>query len=362
MVEQATISSRQFMILVLLFTIGNTFIDEPGEITAKSGNDAWVSILIASLFAIGLIWFWITLQNRFGNMNLIEANEFVFGKVIGKGVSFCFFLYFSMNFLYTVYTFVDFISENLLTGMNAVLLSAIFLLVVLSTVRKGLGNIARVAELVFPLVLLLLFTLFILVLSKANFHFVLPMLSNGIAPIKTGVLEILGSPFLELITLMVIFGSVKGEKKEHAFYVGVLSGGFLLAILTLLCVVVLGVGQTTQTVFPSFALAKMINLGDFLSRQESVVSISWLISQVFYGALSFFAACYTLAKITNLSTIKPVTFPLALLSLAYSPYFIARPMITDMGFWHVYSFFAAIILPVILWIVAIIRKKKLSSV
>ena len=204
MLKQAEISPRQFMVLVLFFTIGNTFIDEPGEITAKAGKDAWIAILVATFFAIGLVWLWTLFQKRFGKMNLIEVNEFVLGKVIGKLISFLFFIYFLMNFLYTMYIFISFFSQSLLPGMNSVLLASMFTLVVLSTVRKGLGNIARVAELTFPLVVLLLLAVFILVLSKADFHFVLPIMGNGIVPIQRGVLDILGSPFLELITLMVI--------------------------------------------------------------------------------------------------------------------------------------------------------------
>ncbi|GGF81135.1 hypothetical protein GCM10010912_27800 [Paenibacillus albidus] len=52
----------------------------------------------------------------------------------------------------------------------------------------------------------------------------------------------------------------------------------MTSIIVLLSVLVLGIEQTENSTFPAFALAKSINVGNFLQRVEGILITIWILT------------------------------------------------------------------------------------
>lgn len=92
MQENGKIESRQFMILVTLFSVGS-FLLLPKFIVEEAKQDAWISVIVLVGLGLLLAWLYKTLGGLFPNMTLVEYSEKILGRWIGKITSFLFFTY-----------------------------------------------------------------------------------------------------------------------------------------------------------------------------------------------------------------------------------------------------------------------------
>lgn len=81
------ISTIQFRMLVILYTIGSTIVIAPAAMTVDSKQTAWITAILGVVCGFVLVKVYIALGLLFKDKNLIEINEAVFGKYLGKGVS-----------------------------------------------------------------------------------------------------------------------------------------------------------------------------------------------------------------------------------------------------------------------------------
>lgn len=89
------ISSTQFRILVTLHCVGSGILVVPSAIAADAKQDAWISAFLGIMIGVILVQLYVAIGNLSPNKTLIELNEYLLGKWIGKAVSLLFFfLYF----------------------------------------------------------------------------------------------------------------------------------------------------------------------------------------------------------------------------------------------------------------------------
>lgn len=84
MMEKEIISSRQFMIITLLFSIGTAILIIPSTVTSESKQDAWIAAIIGVVISLLLVKLFVTLGNRTPSKTFIEANEIILGRFFGK--------------------------------------------------------------------------------------------------------------------------------------------------------------------------------------------------------------------------------------------------------------------------------------
>jgi spore germination protein KB len=86
-VENFKISARQFAILVILFSIGTTILVIPGVMAQVVKQDAWIAAVIGTGIGLLLVALYIAVGRMFPTKTLVEINETLFGKWLGKAVS-----------------------------------------------------------------------------------------------------------------------------------------------------------------------------------------------------------------------------------------------------------------------------------
>ncbi|MCY9669709.1 spore germination protein [Paenibacillus alginolyticus] len=356
--ENRIIDVHQFTILAIFFGVGTSILIAPSPLAADAKQDAWISSVIGIVAGLLPIAIYIRLSNRFPQKTVLEMNELIFGKWLGKAVSLLYTLFF---FLLSVLMLGDigyFLTTEVMPETPIVFIMACLMVVVIMATRKGPEVMARGAEIFFPWVVILYVMLVLMLAPKIETVRIQPVLENGFLPVLKAAL-----PFLSLqeyVILMMIYPFVKVSKKTaSAFYVGTLIAGVMLVIMVLLCILVLGPNLTASNLYPSFTLAKKISVGRIFERVEVIIGALWLITITFKLILTFFATALGTSQVFQFKSYNFLTVPLGMLTIAmvlpaYTNIVYAMDFIRRV--WSAYALTFMFVLPLITWIVASVRK------
>ncbi|MBE1555981.1 GerAB/ArcD/ProY family transporter [Sporosarcina limicola] len=360
--ETIKISVRQFTILVILFSVGSSMLIIPGIIAKEAKQDAW----IAAILGVGVALLLVKLYNVVGsiepNMTLIEIIEKVLGKWVGKIVTIAF-LFFTLvtsgEFLYFV---GNFMSTEIMPETPILAFNILFAIVVIIGVRYGLETFARSAEIIFPW-FIVLFVLFIILISpNVEIQNIQPVLEIKTKPMLHSVLLFISVFSLSPIVLLMIFPIAvnDAQQAQKAFFKGTFIAGIILVIIITLTIVVLGTEATAHLMYPSYALAKRIEIGNFLQRIEVIMASMWIITIFFKLIIYFYASVVGFAQLVNIKDYRPLTLPLGMIIVVLS--IIVHPNIVESiqynnGSWIPFGATFGLLLPLVLLIVAKVRKR-----
>jgi spore germination protein KB len=360
MVENGRISLLQFGIMIFMFTIGSAVLLLPSIEASVSKQDAWIAVLLSIIIQAAFVWLWTRLAGIYPNKSLIQYCELIVGKWLGKiiGIFYIsFFLYLSALVLRNL---GDFITTNILIETPLEFIHIIFMLPVVYGVYLGLEVIARASEILFPWIVLL-FTITILLLIKViDLSKLLPILSEDWHhPIK-GLYPLLGFPISEVVVFLTIMPFIAHPNYiKKYFYVSLILTAIFASFVIAVTISVLGVDLTARSNFSVFDLAKEIKIGNFLNRVEILVGGIWIMTIFVKLCVCFYAANLATAHLFNLKSYRITILPYAILVIALSIIVYKNPAHAFwfiMGAYPIYSLFHGLVIPLILLLVAKIRK------
>lgn len=359
--EKRFIGIRQFTILVTLFTIGSSILISPSGLAAEAKQDAWIAAILSVCIGLLTVYLYHTLIRQFPNQTLVEMCEAIFGVWIGKIVSLLYFTFFFLLAALVLRNIGDFVVTQVLPDTPLQFILIIFLAVVIMANWLGIETIARTGEIFFPWVILFFLAMVVFLAPQFRLFQLKPYLGEGIIPIFRASLPFTGTPFMELIVLLMVIPCVNCAKKANkAFLTGTLIAGILLILITLLSIIVLGAGITSRNLYPSYSLAKMISVGKFLERLEVIMAGIWFITIFFKLTICFFASVLSFAQIIKMEEPRPLLFPfgmilivLAIVAYPNESYFLNFVS----KIWFPYAFTFGLFLPICMIGVALIRKR-----
>jgi spore germination protein KB len=360
--EPVHIVGRQFALIVFFYIVGTSILLVPSMLAGQAGQDAWISAAISILLGIALILMYNKLGSLFPNLPLTDLCQLAFGKWIGKGLSLLL-----LGSAYLLAALVlrnigDFMTIQLLVDTPIQAILALFVVVTIMGARLGLEVLARAAEIFFPWFILLFSLLVILVIPEMKLDNLTPILEDGLKPTIRGTISALQLPFLELIYLMYLFPHVrKASRAKISFLKGCLLGGFVLFTVTFLSITVLGYELAARQFYPTYALAKKVNVGGFLQRIEVLVAVMWFLSIFFKLALLFYTVSYESAKLFGLRDYRPLTMPLGMilviLAIIISPNIVANINISSDGY-IMFKLLMGLFIPALLLALALFRRHR----
>jgi spore germination protein KB len=360
--QNIRISAKQFGILVALNTIGTTILIVPAGLAAEANQDAWIPAILGVGLGLLIICLYNALGGLFPQMTLVEYCKKILGNWTGTTVALSF-VYFSFIGASTlIWIMGNFLVTQIMPDSPTIILHSLFVIIVIMGIRLGLEPIARCAEIFLPWVGLFFLLLVLLPIPDIHLENLQPMLESETKPIIKATLSFLSVATLPLIIFqMIVPNGERSKKTNKAFYIGSFSGGILLIVITFLTVMVLGSGVTARNMYPSFALAKKVGIKGVLERIEVIMAILWFLTIYFKTSIYCYASIKGLAQILSLKDYRILTFPFGMVLIAYS--IIVYPDVIYEGEWDVktwipYSVTYGLILPAILYIVALLTKKK----
>jgi spore germination protein KB len=339
MLENGKIGVNQFTVLVMIFTIGSSILVAPSGLASEAKQDAWLAAILGVGGGLLFVWLYITLGNLYPEYNLIEYSEKILGRWLGKMVSLFFISYFFILSAFLLREIGDFMTTQIMPETPIQAIHILFLSIVIMGARLGLETLTRASEILLPWVIMLFLFLVIFLFPQFETTKIQPILAEGVKPVLRSTFTFLGLPFLELVVFLMIFPYVNRTKKAgKAFLVGTLLGGVVIIIITALSIFVLGADFTARNSYPSYVLAKKINVGDFLERLEAIVAGIWFITIFFKLTICFYATALGLTQTLKLQDYRPLLLPLGVLLIVLS-------LVVSPNFTYFHTFIATIWTP-----------------
>lgn len=360
-VEKGRINAGEFLLLVVLFTVGSSILIIPSSLASAAKQDAWISSVVTTIISLFFIFIYNKIHQLFPRLTYIQCNEKVYGNVLGKMFSLLFLFYFFELSTASLREIGDFMSTELLNETPIQMIMAVFILTSLIGVRLGIEVICRSALIFFPWIVFLLLILFLFLLPDVHFDNLKPILGEGVKPVINGVYHHVSLPYLQLIIFLMLMPYVKDKSKMMRFYYrGMLVGGLILVLTIFFCLLVLDTYTTRIQVYPTYTLGKKISVGDVIFRVEAIMAFIWIITMYFKLTICFYGISLGLAQLLKLRSNKILLYPLALLIFSCSIFFYQDIVFFNYFLNKTYPLFSltvCFLLPILLLTIGMIKKK-----
>ncbi len=336
------------------------FLNYP-RLTAEVGaNAGWIFTLYTALLAFIGFLILQKLYKPFEGMDLLDLGEHIaggFGRII-IGMVIIFFL----GYLTVVYlrTF----SENMkLVAFTMTPLSFVeffFLICMIVGAYFGIEAITRLHALAIPFIIIGYVTLNIGVANFVDLTNLTPIFGSGLDKIlMEGFPKV--SVFSEILVLFLMTPFQKSHKtmKATGFWSLGLASLFFL-IVSFAYSTVFPYPTTLEKAIPIFHIARLINLGRFFERVESIYMVIWAVASMLFLTINFYLILATFQKIFNLKYYKPLIIPFAILimNLSFFPPNLIKSVSLEVDQFRNWSWLIGFAMPALLLILARLKKKR----
>lgn len=349
----------QSMALVVIFTLGNSFIMALGS---RAGNDIWLSFLLAIVLAVPVIALYARMRSLMHGESLQEGLATIYGKWPSRAIALAYSFYAWRLGSYVLIDLTSFIESISLPTTPRAAVATAYTLLALWAAKEGVEVLARWSVVMIRGVYFILFVAFAMLVTEVDLAEFLPVLYDGFQPILLGTLQLLDVPFLETVVLFWVFDAfVKPDSPYKVFLPGFAIASVFMCLIASASLAVLGAEQYATNYFPVFVATSRIDVAAFLTRLEYIVSISFGIGGFLKVAVCLLAASKALAIGLGFTDYRFLVTPVALSMIPAAQWLITDMMEAERIATKVVGssqVFFQFVLPLILWITAEIRVAK----
>ncbi|ADU50194.1 spore germination protein [Thermaerobacter marianensis DSM 12885] len=351
------ISAWQLFVL-LFFTISPTAILTLSALIGRyAGHDAWLSIILATGLGVAVAWLHLALARRFPGQGWTDIHRLVLGRWLGTGLNLLVWVWILQTAGVIVREFGEFVVATVLPLTPLVVIHGSAMLLVMWAARAGIEVLARVGELLLPLIVISLLFVLVLLIPNADWRSALPVLESGWTNLVRGGLPLVAWLGETVLALVILPSLAQWQGAGRAAVMAVLAVGGLLALLTLGTILVLGDTAPLFT-FPPFAATRTVTVANFLERLEPVITAVWVGGLVVKMGIWLYAATVTGAAVFGIEDYRPLVTPMAALMLALSLWLFDDSLeMTDYlaRTWPFYALFFQVVVPAVVTLAAMIR-------
>lgn len=306
------ISSAQLAAILSITMMGIGILSLPRALVEKVGPDSPFIILVgvAIVLVLGLIIS--KLSNKFPKETIVEFGNSLLGKFIGALISFGLFGFYLVFSAIEVRMFGEIMKTYLLINTPIEVLMITYMLAVIYVVRSGIETIARMSQILFPIVLFTSVITMIPLLPELDFTHFLPLLKTP--PIKMiKALPLMVFSFLGL-ELTLLFSPSVIDKKNIKKYVifSIMLIGFIYFNTVVVTIARFGLVETSHIIWPALEIFKTVDIpGAFIENIHIYTIAIWVFSVLMTTVGFYFAASFTLRHIIKSAKQDYLVLPLA---------------------------------------------------
>ncbi len=309
MLENAKITPKQLVLLVVISRLVITMTFFPGLDSPPGNQDIWLSDLLSIpvhlLLTVPIYLLW----KRFPNQSLIEYSQTILGKagiLIGS--------FYVLFFLHTLSVFLfqwnAFFTTAIMPG-TPVLFTLVFLLPFCAyAVIKGIEVISRLAEFFAPLVIVVFTIIFLLLTKDMDLKVFTPFMEQSFSSILMGAF-IMSSRTSEILILAMLLPYLNNKKENIKLvflpFYSILALFWIISAITVLAT--LGLDLTRVLQFAYFEVVRLVNIGDFIERIDSIHISVYILSGFLRITLYYYVLVITLCQVFRLKDPKPLIIP-----------------------------------------------------
>ncbi len=330
------VSMYQLAIICILVSIVPIVRYFPISLTDTAGRGAWIGALLTIIPAILLVCVLHELINKIKSKegkpkNLNNVFDTVYGKVMGKILSFAYLLW----ILIFVAAQLRFFGERLISTTYIytpiIFLLTTMLILTFFVARGRISNFGRFAEIFFELFLIII--VFVVIASASNFEIknVWPVNKQEIMGIPRAILR--GTSIFGTLTIGMFFTEKIEDRKNIKKY-GIIAS-VVIAIIGLIGVFVtlgtFGKDLLPTLAQPFFMALKVISVFGVIERIESIFVTFWVVADfilITYNIIVASNICKQRFKLTKRRiAVTPLVFIIFIFAMLIANNFFALQML-----------------------------------
>ncbi len=290
------ISKHQLISLIILFEIGSTTLFPLG---IKAKKDAWIAIFIAMLIGLVLIWFYTELQKNYPEKNLAEIIIVLLGEYVGSVLVFSYAAYFIFVATRIIRSFGELMIFTFLKKTPLEYIIGIFLLALLFLIFQDLEVIARSSEIMMPIVVLSIISVFVLIgiSGEVDLKGITPVLENGFMPVFKATFPLVVTfPFGEMVVFLMYWCFVCEKKSSRKVsMLSIIFSGSILMMTLIILISVLGVSSAESANVPLVQVIKLINIVGIIANMDAIGIIFIFVGGMYKAILFLYAGITALS-------------------------------------------------------------------
>ncbi|MDD4727100.1 MAG: endospore germination permease [Tissierellia bacterium] len=354
------ISHIQLRGLIVSTSVGVGVLSQSGHLSEIMGNSGWIAIMLTWLLIIPLFAIYNKIFELYPGKDIFQIGREVFGRLIFTILIAIVLADYILTLALITRNLAELIKIFLLqtTPLEVLLIS--FILASSYIACSEIEVIARASYFMYPLIILFAVIIVLISLPRADFTRILPLFQTDIPSILKGVKD----NFFSFIGFEVVLFAIPFlEKKENAFkseVMGITTVMIIYVALYIMAISHFSMAQMTSIVYPILMLIRQLDLpGFFLENLDGLVIAFWVIVVFSTVAPIYYASGKIAANIFGVK--KHKYFILMLIPVIYIIAMIPDnfiELLQDVSRYHnILAFIAIVVIPTIILIAALIRKK-----
>jgi len=312
--QPGKMGTAEGMAIVFLLTFPTTFLTTPAVLINEAGSLGWLAALVHGLVSVVSLAA-ILIVCKYVPGNLFEICEQLLGKVLAWLIA----LYYAAAFFANYVLMLRQYAENtLLTALPSAEFSFIivaYALVGAILVAFSLEGMARAGYIVMPFIGITLVIVFALLNPFYEVYRLAPWLSLGVGTAVFTGLKIAGINFGVAAVVILASSFQNNRTRWQIALFGVGLSAVLRAMVVFFYTLLFGVTVGREKMLPFFEMVRLVYLGRYVQRLESLFIILWVINGVLDISLSLYFGLYCLTYMGRLPTMRPL-IPVVTLLLA----------------------------------------------
>lgn len=360
MSEKESLTSWQLIILLILFLFGSSVVVGV-NINSDVGQDSWLSLIFSFVFSIPLILIISKIIIMFPQKNVYEIIDNLFGKKVGIILNLLFILQAFYLCSIVLRNFSEFVEITTLSKTPPLPVMLSLILIIIYLAKSGIKTLSRWGPVCFVIIMISVLFTVMLSVPVIEFNNLKPILEHSFKQMTTSAFSIFMVPFSQITILLGMADCFNIKNKEKKTYLlSIFITGIIMIIILLRNIMVLGVPLLKNTFFSSYEAARILKLGEFLTRIEGVVTINFVLAGITKMVMIAIVISKGLAHISKNFDYKKLIIPASLLVFAICP-FLFDDVVDMFDFAPIFGMYVIpiqVLLPIVILVFGLYKKKK----
>lgn len=352
------VSLNQIIFSIVLFNFGSSVVI---GINTAVGQDSWLAIIFGAVMSVPLFLMYARIITIFPQKSLYEIAETLFGKIGGKIISGLFIWYAIHLAAMILRNFSEFVEISAMPETPQLPIMILMILTTIYIARSDIRAIGKWSVISILFVGVVVILTFLPSISSISLEGLLPIAEHSPSEIAEATFQTFAFPYAETVIFLCIGIQFKKENKPYR----VLFHALIITLIIFLLVffrnlALLGRAMMEDSIFPSYVMARVIEVGGFLARIEGSISSNFLFAGIVKISICLLAAAKGLSSMFNLSDHKPMVVPVGMLMLMLCAilYKNTMEMVAFFDYYPYYAFPFQVIIPLIILVAGEIHNRK----
>jgi spore germination protein KB len=331
-----------------------------------SKQDAWLSILVGSVIGIALTFFYARLSLLHPHRSLVEFSQALMGKWLGRFIVLPYiFVWYSVAAV-GLRSFGDF--THLIVLDNTPVWLIMLLLIAVSiylTYSSGITGIGRFSEITGPILFLTLMLSFILSIDNVRWHHLLPVYANsGWLNILKGSITPAARNAESFMLLVLVSFMDHPHKAPSRATIGVAISSLMVLLATIMAILIFGPNFSAKIRYPYFMVVRSIDILNFIQNVDLLVLFFWMFGMFLKISLYSFITSFEIAQLLNVKSWRKINW-FVVAAIYIFALWMPNETVIYASFPLMWGFVmvpvCGIGIPILLWIVSLVRKGQLQK-